>query len=57
VIAEGSEVVVECVSSTTTADGRPYRNEIVSLFTVQDGRIRSMREYFDTQYVAQTLFA
>lgn len=54
--AEGDTVVVECVSSTTTADGRPYRNQIVSVFTVGGGQITGMREYFDTHYLLATLF-
>jgi ketosteroid isomerase-like protein len=55
-VAEGAHVAVECVSSTTTATGRPYSIEISAHFTVEDGRIVSMREYFDTQYFARTLF-
>ncbi|MGP3966786.1 nuclear transport factor 2 family protein [Streptomyces sp. 6N223] len=56
VVAEGSEVVVECVTRGTTVDGAPYRADISAHFTVTDGRITSMREFFDTQYFARTLF-
>ncbi|MFE0173442.1 nuclear transport factor 2 family protein [Streptomyces sp. NPDC059002] len=56
VIAEGSEVSVECVTKATTRDGAPYALNISAQFTVEGGQIRSMREYFDTQYFARTLF-
>jgi hypothetical protein len=56
IVAEGDHVAVECVSRTTTAAGLPYAIEISAHFTVEDGRIVSMREYFDTQYFARTLF-
>ncbi|MEU1120497.1 MULTISPECIES: nuclear transport factor 2 family protein [unclassified Streptomyces] len=56
VIAEDGEVSVECVTRATTRDGAPYALDITAQFTVEDGRITSMREYFDTQYFARTLF-
>lgn len=56
ILAEGDHVAVECVSSTTTVTGLPYVIEISAHFTVEDGKIVSMREYFDTQYLALTLF-
>ncbi|MFE6054167.1 nuclear transport factor 2 family protein [Kitasatospora sp. NPDC056446] len=56
VIAEGDHVAVECVSRSTTRNGEPYVIDISALFTVADGRISEMREYFDTQYFARTLF-
>ncbi|MEV7780745.1 nuclear transport factor 2 family protein [Kitasatospora sp. NPDC088351] len=56
VIAEGDQVAVECVSHSTTRTGAPYLIHISALFTVADGRITVMREFFDTQYFARTLF-
>ncbi|MBF6047965.1 limonene-1,2-epoxide hydrolase [Streptomyces sp. NRRL B-1677] len=56
VLAEGDQVSVECVTRSTTVHGIPYANEISAHFTVRDGKIVSMREYFDTQYFARTLF-
>ncbi|MEU1466817.1 nuclear transport factor 2 family protein [Streptomyces sp. NPDC005761] len=56
VIAEGDEVSVECVTRATTRGGAPYVLDISAQFTVREGRIRSMREYFDTEYFARTLF-
>ncbi|MGW0936880.1 nuclear transport factor 2 family protein [Streptomyces sp. NPDC002666] len=56
VIAEGDEVSVECVTRATTRDGAPYVLDISAQFTVREGKIRSMREYFDTEYFGRTLF-
>jgi len=56
VIAEGDEVSVECVTRATTRGGAPYVLPISAQFTVVDGKIRSMREYFDTEYFTATLF-
>jgi ketosteroid isomerase-like protein len=56
VIAEGDQVSVECVTKSTTAHGRPYEIDICALFRVRDGKIASMREFFDTQYFTETLF-
>ncbi|MEV4871363.1 nuclear transport factor 2 family protein [Streptomyces syringium] len=56
VLAEGDQVSVECVTRSRTVHGTPYAIDISAQFTVRDGRIVSMREYFDTQYFAATLF-
>jgi ketosteroid isomerase-like protein len=56
VVARDEYVVVECVTTGTTATGRSYRNPIVAIFTVHDGRIRKVAEYFDTELFARTLF-
>ena len=39
-----------------TRDGRPYENECIAVFTVEDGRIRAVREYMDTLYAHDTVF-
>ncbi|MEU2514651.1 nuclear transport factor 2 family protein [Streptomyces syringium] len=56
VLAEGDQVSVECVTRSTTVHGTPYAIDISAQFTVRQGKIVSMREYFDTQYFARTLF-
>lgn len=55
-VAEGDAVAVQCVTRGTTRDGRAYENPIVALFTVRDGRIVHIDEYFDTEYFKRTLF-
>ncbi|MFF0588583.1 nuclear transport factor 2 family protein [Streptomyces sp. NPDC003781] len=56
VVAEGDTVVLDCVARAASRSGLPYEANIVSVFTLQDGRIKAMREFFDTQYFVRTLF-
>ncbi|WP_369229112.1 nuclear transport factor 2 family protein [Streptomyces sp. R21] len=56
-IAEGGQVAVECLSRSTTKANVPYENRIVSVYTVKDGQITRMHEYFDTAYFTKTLAA
>ncbi|HKY92875.1 MAG TPA: nuclear transport factor 2 family protein, partial [Nevskiaceae bacterium] len=48
VIAEGDRVVVEFEGDAVTADGKPYCNQYCMVFTMRDGRIRQVNEYFCT---------
>ena len=56
VVAEGDQVVAEWTSRATARNGRAYHNRNAGIFTVRDGKIVSVREYTDTQHVAQVLF-
>ncbi|MEV4442707.1 nuclear transport factor 2 family protein [Streptomyces sp. NPDC049577] len=56
VLVDGDRASVECVTRSATVHGTPYEIDISAQFTVRDGKIVSMREYFDTQYFARTLF-
>ena len=55
VVAEGDQVVAEWTSRATARNGGAYRNRNAGIFTVRDGKIVSVREYTDTQHVAQIL--
>jgi ketosteroid isomerase-like protein len=55
VVAEGDQVVAEWTSRATARNGAAYRNRNAGIFTVRDGKIVSVREYTDTQHVAQVL--
>ncbi len=55
VVAEGDQVVAEWTSRATARNGKAYRNRNAGIFTVRDGKIVSVREYTDTQHVAQVL--
>ena len=57
VIAEGDRVAAEWVFNRTTLDGRTYRNVFFALFDIEDGKIKSMREYLDTQYAMDMLWS
>ncbi len=50
IVAEGDTVVVRQRMSCTAANGRPYQNEYVWLFTCKDGRITRMEEHTDSLY-------
>ena len=48
VTAEGDRVVVEFEGNGTLVNGEPYRNEYCMVFTLRDGRISRVNEYFCT---------
>lgn len=46
VTAEGDRVVVEFEGRATTFTGTPYHNQYCMVFTLKDGRIKQVNEYF-----------
>jgi uncharacterized protein len=54
-LAEADDVVVEWTSRARTANGDPYENHCIGIFTIAHGRIKAVREYMDTGY-AQARF-
>jgi uncharacterized protein len=54
VTAEGDRVAVEAESHAQTVIGTPYSNVYHYLFIVRDGKIQYVREYLDTQHLAET---
>jgi uncharacterized protein (TIGR02246 family) len=56
-LAEGDDVVLEWTSRARTANGDPYENHCIGVFTITDGRIRAVREFMDTGYAQQQLRA
>jgi uncharacterized protein len=57
VIADGDAVAVEWTTRATTRSGHFYENEYAFVFEVRDGRISTVREYFDTTRARRILFA
>ena len=55
--AEGDRVAVEMENYAETASGKIYANRFHLLFVLEDGRIREVREYFDTQHAADVLLS
>ena len=55
-IGEGNEAAVEYSASGLTRRGQTYRNNYVVRFTVNDGKIVSIRPYFDTHHVSRMLY-
>ena len=53
--AEGERVAVEAECLGEHVSGQTYRQKYHFLFVVRDGKIREMREYFDTQHAFDVL--
>jgi ketosteroid isomerase-like protein len=55
-VADGSWVAVEARGRGRFANGTPYRNTYAFFVEVDDGKVRTVREYMDSQ-LASTLVA
>jgi uncharacterized protein len=53
IVAEGNRVAVETAGRLRLKGGRLYTNQAHILFIFEDGRIASIREYGDTEMIAQ----
>ncbi|HSE31592.1 MAG TPA: nuclear transport factor 2 family protein [Pyrinomonadaceae bacterium] len=53
-IADDDYVVVECRGKATTKSGRPYNNKYCFVFRIENGKIKDVTEYMDTQLVVTT---
>jgi ketosteroid isomerase-like protein len=47
ITADGSRVFIEQRGNMILPDGRPYRNKYVFRFSIRDGRVSHVREYFN----------
>lgn len=56
VLAEGDKVVVEFTGNGTLRNGQDYHNEYCMIFTIREGRIRQVNEYFCTLLADKVLF-
>lgn len=56
-IAEDDVVVVECRGRVMTKAGKPYNNRYCWVCRLEDGRLRELVEYMDTELVATALHA
>jgi ketosteroid isomerase-like protein/fermentation-respiration switch protein FrsA (DUF1100 family) len=56
-VADGDRVSVEWKVTGRNTQKRPYENEYHVAFQVEDGKIVAVREYTDTQQVADVLFS
>lgn len=54
-IAEGDWVAVECRGQVTTHAGNPYNNEYCWICRVEDGVLKEVIEYMDTELVSSVL--
>jgi uncharacterized protein len=53
-IADDDYVAVECRGNVTTKMGTPYNNRYCMVFRLEDGKIKELTEYMDTQLVVTT---
>ena len=53
-IADGEYVVVECRGQATTKAGVPYNNKYCLVCRMDDGKIKELVEYMDTNLVVTT---
>jgi ketosteroid isomerase-like protein len=56
-IAEGEKVLAEWTDHGTSVSGAVYDQHCLAVFTIRDGRIADVREYFDTLRAKTVLFA
>lgn len=56
VVADGDKVVVEFEGNATTSQGKSYCNEYCMVFTLEDGRIKQVNEYFCTIHADEVLW-
>jgi ketosteroid isomerase-like protein len=55
IIAEGEFVVVEARGRVNTKSGRPYNQTYCYVLRLEDGKVRELTEYLDTDLVNQVL--
>jgi ketosteroid isomerase-like protein len=56
VTAEAERVVVEFDGNAVTCEGKPYCNQYCMVFTMQDGKIKQVNEYFCTKLADEVLY-
>jgi ketosteroid isomerase-like protein len=54
-IAERDWVVIECRGDVITKSGSPYRNTYCNVFHLEDGQVKEITEYCDTELLARAL--
>ena len=56
VTAEGDRVAVEFEGNATLSNGASYCNQYCMVFTVRDGKIKQVNEYFCTKLADEVLY-
>ncbi|HEX6641793.1 MAG TPA: nuclear transport factor 2 family protein [Thermoanaerobaculia bacterium] len=55
IVAEGDSVVVEAIGQAITKRGVPYNNEYCFVYRLENGSIKEVTEYLDTELVVAAL--
>jgi uncharacterized protein len=53
---DGNVVIIELIDRGKVSNGRFYENDLCQIFEVENGKIRRIREYADTQKANAILF-
>jgi uncharacterized protein len=56
-IGEGDRVLAEWNTRAMARSGGRYEQHCLAVFTIRDGRIAAVREYFDTLHAREVVFA
>lgn len=56
VTAEGDRVAVEAEGNAVTSSGKPYCNQYCMVFTLRDGKIKQVNEYFCSKLAEDVLW-
>ena len=56
-VADGDTVVVEGRGANTTREGKAYDNSYCWVIRLEDGQIKELREYADTEFMTRALGA
>ena len=56
-IADGDTVALEWHVSARNAAGEPYENDYCGILVIRNGKIATVREYLNSHYAANVLFA
>ena len=54
-LADGDHVVVQAHGNNMTKSGKPYNNQYCFVFRLEDGKLKELTEYMDTELVTKTL--
>jgi ketosteroid isomerase-like protein len=54
---DGDTVIVELTNRGKVSNGKSYENEYCFVFELEDGKVRRIREYVDTQKAKEILFS
>jgi ketosteroid isomerase-like protein len=54
-VAEDNVVVVECRGHAVTKDGKPYDNSYCWVCRLEDGKLKELTEYLDTDLAVRVL--
>ncbi len=55
--ADGDSVILELTNRGKVSNGKQYENEYCFVFELENGKVRRIREYLDTQKAKEILFS